>query len=1502
MRLLASAAAFACASLIPFAALAAPGELDPAFGVGGIELIDFGATGPVTVVAAARQPDGKTIVAGNATLPGTTVRKVAVGRLNADGTPDMSFGAEGWTYFHSSRWQYEMNATAVAVQPDGKILVAGSGGVNFLVRFDADGGLDMTFGTHEPGLSLDFTADQSRAVAVLPTGRIVVAGSRFDPYAGSYDTYVSGFTGSNGHRDFAFGSGGTVTLALSPGEDFARAILVRPDGNFYLAGHADGPMGRLATVTRLYGNGTLDYGFGYSATRQVDFTGWDEAHGLAFDSQQRLLLVGRTGASGPQFAIARMDASTGELDTTFNYTGRVITAIPGTATSIVEVSLPEPGLVAFGTVYWGAGQSSVAMVRYQPWGGLAYDFGQSGVAIGPSGPDRDSSLVGSVAADGSLVSVGVRTSAGTDSLLVARYFAANGAVDSVATTQPHISSMDIPISAARMPDGRYRGFAYREDQYVTFGVLADGSPDFSVGPAGYRSFDANMFHQVPHRAVAQPDGKLVVLSLVDKDLGNNSFYNAMGVSRLNADGTRDTSFNGTGDIFVDLPGSVADIALQPDGKIVALVRAWGASQPTIGLARVNADGTLDSTFGGTGIVKLDRPGVYSDYPERVRVQPDGRIVVAARTQPTQSSNNFFSVIRVLPGGTLDPSWGTQGAALAPGGYEPFAMALQSDGKTIVGGSCNDAGIVTACLTRFAASGAPDATFNGGAMKSFPNSTGNWERMYDMALQSDGKIVGVTDIAGITVLRFLSDGTVDGSFNGNGTSPPVAPGYPQGVYVEDDGKVTIFGGTSWYDDGDVVMARFQGGGDTTPDAFAFTDMPEVPLNYVMVSNAVTLTGFDLPAPISVQGGEYSVGCGPVFTGTPGTITAGYSVCVRHTTSATPGTVTNTTLTVGGVSDVFTSTTGGLPDTTITMSSPDPTNFAGGQFSFTSPSPGATFECQLDGSSFTACTSPASYTGLADGSHSFAVRAVNGIGTDPTPATRTWTIDTTAPETTLSMAPSAAVTSSNTATATFGSNDPAATFECRLDGGTFAPCPASPATLNGLADGPHTFQVRARDALGNTDATPASHTWTIDTTAPNTLLAFSPFASPTNQTSFSATLGSEIGATYQCRVDGSAWAACTSPVTQSGLADGSHTFEARAVDGAGNVDPTPATHAWTIDTVAPDTTIVSGPAGAVASSSALFSYSSSESPSLFFECQLDAGAWTSCGPGINYASLADGSHTFSVRAKDMAGNIDPTPASRTWVVDTVAPDTAITSGPSGTVASGSASVEFAGEAGAAFQCSLDGGAFVACTSPTVVSGLGDGAHTVQVAAVDGAGNVDASPASISWIVDTTAPQTAIDSGPSGAVASTTATFTYNANEVGATFECRLDGGAWVACNSAPTYSGLAQGSHLFEVRSTDAVGNVDATPASRGWVVDTVAPNTTITSAPGNNSPANVSFSFTSSEPGGAFECRMDTAAFAACASPQAYSGLAKGSHTFQVRARDAAGNLDATPASHTWRVK
>jgi hypothetical protein len=168
----------------------------------------------------------------------------------------------------------------------------------------------------------------------------------------------------------------------------------------------------------------------------------------------------------------------------------------------------------------------------------------------------------------------------------------------------------------------------------------------------------------------------------------------------------------------------------------------------------------------------------------------------------------------------------------------------------------------------------------------------------------------------------------------------------------------------------------------------------------------------------------------------------------------------------------------------------------------------------------------------------------------------------------------------------------------------------------------------------------------------------------------------------------------------------------------------------------------------------------------------------------------------------------------------PDTQITSAPPGRTASGAFSIQFAvtPAAGASFECRLDTATWSACTSPYTAT-ASEGAHSFSVRATNG--KPDPTPATTSWTVDLTAPDTVIRTGPPTPTSSTSATFAFAASELPSTFECRLDGATWTPCSSPYTVTGIAAGPHRFDVRATDAVGWTDATPATYDWVVSTPA---------------------------------------------------------------------------------
>ena len=264
----------------------------------------------------------------------------------------------------------------------------------------------------------------------------------------------------------------------------------------------------------------------------------------------------------------------------------------------------------------------------------------------------------------------------------------------------------------------------------------------------------------------------------------------------------------------------------------------------------------------------------------------------------------------------------------------------------------------------------------------------------------------------------------------------------------------------------------------------------------------------------------------------------------------------------------------------------------------------------------------------------------------------------------------------------------------------------------------------------------------------------------------------------------------------------------------------------DTTPPDTRIASGPPALTNSSGATLSIDAE--PGATFECQLNGGEWQACASPVVLVDLDDGDHVLRARAIDAAGNRDDSPAEHRWKVDTSAPGTEITGGPPSATQSATATLTFAAlEADATLECRGDGGAWVSCASPRELTGLAEGEHTFEARAVDQAGNADPTPASWTWRVDVTAPQTVIDAPPAAEIGTSSVSVGFSSPEVGASFQCRLDAAAFEPCSSPVAYTGLVPGPHVVEVRAEDQAGNVDASPARAEFTYSTEPP------APGPN---------------------------------------------------------------------
>ncbi|MCP4543229.1 MAG: DUF11 domain-containing protein, partial [Chloroflexi bacterium] len=301
-------------------------------------------------------------------------------------------------------------------------------------------------------------------------------------------------------------------------------------------------------------------------------------------------------------------------------------------------------------------------------------------------------------------------------------------------------------------------------------------------------------------------------------------------------------------------------------------------------------------------------------------------------------------------------------------------------------------------------------------------------------------------------------------------------------------------------------------------------------------------------------------------------------------------------------------------------------------------------------------------LVDGTYTWTVASYDAISNTST-YTDTWsfTVDTTPPDTSITAQPP---NPDNDTTPTFeftgddfgGSG--VASFECQLDGGSWATC-NSPHITAILTDSLHTFEVRAIDNLGYTDTIPASYTWTVDTSLLDAPVLISPENGTfTATTSPTITWGTVTGAAgYLVDFDGTVVDVGNVTFSATGvLADGTYTWTVVAYDVLSNTGAYTDVWSFTVDTTPPDTTITVQPSNPDNNPIPSFEFTGDDltgSGVASFECQLDGGGWSTCTSPHTTASLNDGPHTFEVRAIDNLGHTDVSPASYTWTVDATAP---------------------------------------------------------------------------------------------------------------------------------------------------------------------------------------------------------------------------------------------------------
>ncbi|MFO1007906.1 MAG: cadherin domain-containing protein [Planctomycetaceae bacterium] len=347
---------------------------------------------------------------------------------------------------------------------------------------------------------------------------------------------------------------------------------------------------------------------------------------------------------------------------------------------------------------------------------------------------------------------------------------------------------------------------------------------FGASSAGRFTTSFGNGHEEARSVVIQSDGKIIV----GGGAQNNSNHD-FALARYNVDGTLDTTF-GVGGKVTTAIGSGTDVlqglALQSDGKIVAVGYRDAGGSSDIVVVRYNANGTLDSTFGSGGKV-ITAASSGNDAAFAVAIQGDGKIVVTGFA--VGSSNNDFAVLRYNTNGTLDTTFDGDGMVITPmssGSDVPSGVAVQADGKIVVAGYSHNGSNYDFAVARYNTNGSLDTTFDGDGKITLPVGNGD-DGVKSVKVATDGKILvaGTAEFgtdSDFAIVRFNPNGTLDTTFDTDGKMTQkigTANDYGDAIAVGSDGKIVMVG-TSDVGGGnyDFAVARFNTNGsiDTSFD--------------------------------------------------------------------------------------------------------------------------------------------------------------------------------------------------------------------------------------------------------------------------------------------------------------------------------------------------------------------------------------------------------------------------------------------------------------------------------------------------------------------------------------------------------------------------------------------------------------------------------------------------------------------------------------------------------------
>lgn len=730
---------------------AQPGTLDPTFGIGGeVNLHPYFASEQAQDIAITT--DGKILL---------LAKENYLLKLNADGTLDTSFGVQGKFIINDNYGSFV--ASAIEVDSENRILVYTRDSYWFMMyvlRLLPDGAVDLSFGSDGFVITpFDFA---NRALCIQSDGKIVVGGYRDNNY---YSSANIERLNSDGTADATFNGNGMNSIPILE-SSYIFAIHQQPDGKLLATGYGDSSM----FVAQFNVNGQPDSSFGADGLVTFSGNGIMAGQDVTETTDGSILVVGHRETAEESSMLCWKLLQDGTPDSSFGNNG-VVTLYQGYENNFAWFAFANGDTTAVvgGTLFDGANYFPV-LYRLLNNGSIDSSFGIDGSAGKTFSCGKSIQLNAVRTADGKMLFAGTAFDNGSNYIDVSQ-INSDGSIDTsfgldavVSLTTDSFHYTAIGGECLVLNDNKILLSGSTSDNYnlVFFRLNADGGIDSTYGHNGY--YIANLHYQNGDGIITSDSNAIYYLQ--------NALYNRLGAEDLafpptyfndaailhkfHADGTPDSSFGLNGITILSFSDfqfkGCTDLALQVDGKlIVAGYETQNVNYDYVFVERLNADGSIDSTFGDNGTKIFDANN--DEYHLYVAVRADNKINCVF------SYPFYVDVSRLLSDGTFDSTFAINGSeSILSGSSGPRRIVLQNDNKMLI-----ELWGTFLPIVRLNEDGSVDSAF---ADDGFISDGG-----FGMLLQPDQEILSWDEIplTSVLITRYKTYGDIDLTFGTNGVA-------------------------------------------------------------------------------------------------------------------------------------------------------------------------------------------------------------------------------------------------------------------------------------------------------------------------------------------------------------------------------------------------------------------------------------------------------------------------------------------------------------------------------------------------------------------------------------------------------------------------------------------------------------------------------------------------------------------------------------------------------------